>query len=132
MFHFDRPHPHVFALRMRSHRMMRRVVLGTVLVAIGLAHLLEQQGLIARHDLWLIAPAALVLSAIGRLAVWRDARAVGQAIVRCAIAAYLVVGIEHLGGWTFHDTWPVLLIVLGSATIGRALLERKVREEPNW
>jgi hypothetical protein len=53
-----------------------------------------------------------------------------NALLRFAVAAYLVVVIEHLGGWTFAATWPVLLIALGVAQLARALA--RGREEPSW
>jgi hypothetical protein len=132
MFHFRRPHPYVAVVSLRGHRAVRRFVLGSALVLFGVGSLLASQGLIARHDLWLIAPAALVLSAIARLVAQPGAASLVRAFVRCAIAAYLVVVIEHLGGWSFHDTWPVLLIAVGAANIGYALYGRREREEPNW
>lgn len=127
MLHAD--HPHLF---MRGHRTARRLVSGGVLVMLGIAFLLERQGLLPRHDLWLIGPAALVLSAVARLVLVPTSLSLVHAVVRCAIAAYLVIVIEHLGGWTFRDTWPVLLIAVGVAHIGRGLFARGARGEPNW
>lgn len=133
MFHHSRPHPFVHVLALRGHRAARRVVTGGFLVLLGIGYLLRGQGLISTADLWLLAPIAIALSGVVRLVLWPGAAGVVQAALRFAVAAYLVVVIEHIGGWTLHSTWPVLLIALGTGQILRAVCgRRRLREEPNW
>ncbi len=132
MYPADRSHPPVLLPLLRRHRAARRLFSGSVLMLLGVGYLLVQQGLLARHDLWLLGPAALALSGLLRLLLLPGALSAVHAVVRCAIAAYLVLVIEHVGGWTFRDTWPVLLIAVGLVHIGRAVFDRRLREEPNW
>ena len=132
MFQHHRPHPHVHVFRLRGSRTARHVSWGSALIVIGIAHLLKGQGLISAHELWLIVPALLTLSGLARLAIGRDARAVVHAVVRLAVAAYLVVVIEQVGGWTLAATWPVLLIAVGIVNVAHALFDRRALQEPNW
>ena len=132
MFHYSRPHPYVHVLGLRGHRALRRVVAGSALILVGVGYLLKGQGLITGNDLWLIAPALVALSGVVRLVARPGVASVVSALVRFAVAAYLVVVIEHIGGWTFDATWPVLLIAVGIAQLAHALYGRRVREEPNW
>ena len=132
MFHYSRPHPYVQVLNLHGHRTLRRVVTGSTLILLGVGYLLKAQGLITGNDLWLIAPFAIALSGAVRLVTSPGVISAMRAVLRLAIAAYLVVVIEHIGGWTFAATWPVLLIALGIGMIGRAVFGRRVREEPNW
>jgi hypothetical protein len=132
MFHYHRPHPHVHVLNLRGHRIVRRAVAGGALILLGVGYLLKGQGLISSNELWLIAPALVALSGLVRLVSAPGAASVVRALLRLAIAAYLVVVIEHVGGWTFAATWPVLLIAGGVATVTHALFSRRLREEPNW
>ncbi len=132
MFHYSRPHPYVHVLSLRGHRALRRVFAGSALILLGTGYLLKGQGLITGNDLWLIAPALIALSGVVRLVVLPGVVSVVRALVRFAVAAYLVVVIEHIGGWTFDATWPVLLIAVGVAQLAHALYGRRVREEPNW
>ena len=132
MFHHSRPHPFVHVLALRGHRAARRVVVGSLLVLLGIGQLLRGQGLISSADLWLVAPVVVAVSGVVRLALQPGLPGVLQATLRLAVAAYLVVVIEHIGGWTFHATWPVLLIAVGASQILRAMFGRRVREEPNW
>ena len=132
MFHHSRPHPFVHVLALRGDRAIRRVVVGTFLVLLGVGTLLRNQGLISSADLWLAAPLVIALSGVVRLVLQPGLGSVLRAAVRFAIAAYLVVVIQHVGGWTLHSTWPVLLIAAGAGQIVNALFGRRLREEPNW
>jgi hypothetical protein len=132
MFHYSRPHPYVHVLRLHGHRTLRRVVAGSTLILLGVGYLLKAQGLITGNDLWLIAPFAIALSGAVRLVTSPGVISAARAVLRLAIAAYLVVVIEHIGGWTFAATWPVLLIALGSGMVVHAVFGRRLREEPNW
>jgi hypothetical protein len=132
MFEYHRPHRFVHIVRLRGHRVAHHLGWGGALIAIGVAWLLKGQGLISAHELWLIAPALLAMSGLARLAVGRDAHSVVHAVVRLAIAAYLVIVIEQVGGWTLAATWPVLLIAVGVVHVAHALFDRRARQEPNW
>ena len=133
MFDYSRPRPHVHVFQLRGHRPLRRVFTGSALVLFGLGYLLKNQGLITGNELWLIAPAAIALSGLARLLARPGAVNVVRAVLRLAVAAYLVVVIEHIGGWTLAATWPVLLIGVGGSMLGyELLLRRRADEEPNW
>ena len=132
MFDHSRPHPHVHVLRWRAHRTIRRAFVGGALVLFGAGVLLKNQGLLADVDLWLIVPALIGLSGLVRLATAPGAVNVVRAVLRLALAAYLVVVIEHIGGWTFAATWPVLLIGVGTSMLGYELLVRRSARERNW
>lgn len=132
MFPYHRLHPTVHILRLRGHRAVRRVVTGAALILLGIGTLLKGQGFITADEMWLIAPLLIALSGVVRLVTAPGVGSVVRAVLRLAIAGYLVAVIEHLGGWTFAATWPVLLIAVGVAQIAYALSSRRLRAEPNW
>ena len=132
MFHYSRPHPHVHVVRWEGHRAIRRVVAGSALILFGIGWLLKGQGLIGPDDLWLVAPAVIALSGLVRIVVAPGAASLAGGGIRFAVAAYLVVVIEHIGGWTLAATWPVLLIAAGLAMVARAVLGPRLFQEPNW
>ena len=133
MFDYSRPHPRVHVLRLRGHRVLRRVFAGSLLILLGIGYLLKNEGLIDAHELWLVAPAAIALSGLARLVAAPGAINLARAVLRLGVAAYLVAVIEHIGGWTFAATWPVLLIVAGGSMLAYELLVRgRSTEEPNW
>ena len=132
MFHYSRPRPFVHVLHLRMHRTLRRLFAGLTLILLGVGVLLKNQGVISQHELWLIAPAVIGLSGLVRLVAAPGAVNLVRAALRLAVAAYLVVVIEHLGGWTLAATWPVLLIGVGASMLGYELLVRRAPGEPNW
>lgn len=132
MFHYSRPRPHVHILHLRASRTVRRAFAGAALILLGLGFLLRNQGLIGTTDLWLIAPALIGLSGLVRLVAAPNAVNLVRGVLRLGLAAYLVVVIEHIGGWTFAATWPVLLIGVGGSMLGYEWLVRQPSRERNW
>jgi hypothetical protein len=132
MFHYSRPRPYVHVFSLRGHRLIRRLFTCTALVLLGIGFLLKNQGLVGATELWLIAPALIALSGLARLIAAPGAVNAVRALLRLGVAAYLVVVIEHIGGWTFAATWPVLLIVVGGSMLGYEWLVRRHSRERNW
>jgi hypothetical protein len=132
MFHYSRPRPYVHIFQLRGQRIIRRVFTGAALILLGVGFLLKNQGLIDAPDLWLIAPALIALSGLARLIAAPGAVNAVRAVLRLAVAAYLVVVIEHIGGWTFAATWPVLLIGVGGSMLAYEWLVRGPSRERNW
>jgi hypothetical protein len=108
----------------RRHRVRGHLVVGGGLVALGLAWLLRSWGVIGAEGLWLAVPAVLAWSGIVRIALDRRAASVVRALLRFALAAYLVLVIEQVGGLTWAATWPVLAIGAGIAMVAGALFTR--------
>jgi hypothetical protein len=132
MFRHSRPHPHVHVIRWQAFRAVRRIVVGAALILMGIGTLLKSQGLITQQELWLVLPGAIALSGLVRMVVRPGIASMIGALVRFGITAYLVVIIEHIGGWTLAATWPVLLIAVGVGTVAHGLVGQHWREEPNW
>lgn len=132
MVDHSRPHPSVHVIRLHAHRGVRRVVTGGLLILLGVGYLLRGQGLIGSAELWLIAPLMIALSGVVRLVARPGLASAVRALLRLGVAAWLVVVIEHIGGWTLASTWPVLLIAVGAGQIVQALLSQRLRQEPNW
>ena len=132
MFRHAHPSPHAHVVRWQAFRAVRRITFGAALILLGIGSLLRSQGLIGQDELWLVLPGVVALSGVVRLVARPGLASIVGALVRLAIAAYLVVVIEHIGGWTFAATWPVLLIALGTGTVAHGLLGQRWREEPNW
>ncbi len=118
MFHST----HRFTGAARAHRRYRRVAWGVALVAVGLAWLLKGADGFSARELWLLLPATLAWSGVVKIAVERHAAAVIDGLLRIAIAAYLYVVFEHVQGWTFTGTWPVVVMAVGVAAVARGLV----------
>ncbi len=132
MFRHSRRYPYAYVLHMRGRHVVRRTVWGGALIVLGIGYLLRNFGLIENVDLWLAVPALVAVSGVVRLFIEPGLMGLASALMRFAVAAYLVVVIEQIGGWTFLTTWPVLLIAAGVGMVARSLCRRDVAEEPNW
>jgi len=132
MFRHARLHPHVHIVRWQALRAVRRITFGAALILLGIGSLLRSQGIITQDELWLVLPGVITLSGLVRMIARPGLASIVGALVRFAIAAYLVVVIEHIGGWTLAATWPVLLIALGTGTVAHGLLGQRWHQEPNW
>jgi len=132
MFRHARLHPHVHIVRWQALRAVRRITFGAALILLGVGSLLRSQGIITQDELWLVLPGVITLSGLVRMIARPGLASIVGALVRFAVAAYLVVVIEHIGGWTLAATWPVLLIALGTGTVAHGLLGQRWHQEPNW
>jgi hypothetical protein len=132
MFRHARLHPHAHIVRWQALRAVRRITFGAALILLGVGSLLRSQGVISQDELWLVLPGVIALSGVVRMIARPGAASLVGGLVRFAVAAYLVVVIEHIGGWTLAATWPVLLIALGAGTVAHGLLGQRWHQEPNW
>jgi hypothetical protein len=126
---FHRSHRHAYLRTwherdLRRHHLRSHLTLGGALVAFGLAWLLKGWGLLGEDALWLVAPGVLAWSGLVQLALDRSGYSIVRATIRFALAAYLFLVIEQIGGLTWAATWPVLLIAAGIATVVDALFVR--------
>ena len=119
------PDSHSHAATWHGYRALRRLIAGGALILLGVGTLLKGQGLVSANDLWLVVPLVIALSGVARLIAWPGIFNAMHAVMHLAIAVYLVVVIEHLGGWTFAASWPVLLIAAGVVMVARALFGRR-------
>jgi hypothetical protein len=134
MFHRRSQHRAMRRYHRRLGRPHRHLLSGGVLIALGVGLFLKDRGLLDAHDVWLIVPVVLALSGLVKIVWRRSAWSLLHGAFRLAAAGYLYVVIEHVGGWTFAATWPVLLIAVGVLTVAHALFDRRrdEHEEPSW
>lgn len=109
------------------HELAHRIAWGGGLIAVGVLWLLHEgePGILgSAMDVFLIGPLLMAWSGLVTIVVERSPRAVVSGLTRLAIAAWLYVVFHQIGGWTFQNTWPVMLIVVGACTLAKALFDR--------
>jgi len=97
------------------------VVIGSFLLLAGGALLLENFDVIEIGPLWRFWPLILIGLGITRIkdATTRHEQGVGVWLLLLGI--WFMVSIFHIGGLTFGDTWPAILIALGVSMIWKSL-----------
>lgn len=106
----------------------KKWIIGILLIAAGGAMLLDRNDLHEFWPLWtfwhwwplLIALFGLLKIAFGE--GWSDTI---RGATQILIAGWLYLCIEHLWGWSFTTTWPVVLIISGAGMIARAMVNTR-------
>lgn len=88
----------------------RRWMVGTILILVGLLLFLMNLGMIERFPIWKFFPLLLIAAGISRmLESYRRA----EGFWFLALGIWLQASFLRLGGLSFRDTWPAVLIAFG-------------------
>jgi len=103
----------------------KRLLFGFGLILIGCLFLLERSGYIESRDInhyW-----ALLICVIGLNKVlfsqYSDRKLKG--VFQVFLGFWIFACLEHLWGWTFAVTWPMILIAVGLCYIGSFVFKNK-------
>jgi peptidoglycan/LPS O-acetylase OafA/YrhL len=108
---------------MRCHRgnPRRHLLWGFALVALGTIFLMDRlawldlpQYLGPQTRWWHFLPLLLALGGVIRLLTAHSARQVVKGLSRIGVGVWLCACLEQLGGLTFANSWPVLLVAVGA------------------
>lgn len=107
----------------RNHetRGPRRTFWGLALIVTGCIFLGARLGYYDVEIGWHFFPAIIGVFGLMSLVFARNFNDVVRGVFRIALAAWLFVCFEEIGGWTFHDTWPAILIAYGVSIALRGL-----------
>lgn len=103
-------------------RLRKHLFLGLSLIAVGAVYFMVNAGLLTHAAAVTLWPALIALSGVVRIVTAMRAFDVVRGVVRIGLAGWLYACLEHLGGWTFQDTWPAVLILVGLVVMARGLL----------
>lgn len=94
---------------------------GVLLLAFGAGFLLMNLGIIDRSwlsDWWAFIPGVL---GVARLVMARSAKAVSEGVFMVILSAWFVVAVTGWRGFTWHNSWPIMLIAVGASAIAEAV-----------
>jgi len=103
-------------------RNARNLVFGTALVGAGVLFLINGWDFIAYLKWWICIPALIALGGVIDILVSRTARHIAKGCFNIILAFWIYASMEHLWGWTFSTSWPILLIAVGVQSIVLGLL----------
>jgi len=95
------------------------VALGTIFLADSLAWLDLTQYLGPQTRWWHFVPLLLALGGVIRLLTAHSVRQVVKGLSRIGVGVWLFACLEQLGGLTFANSWPVLLVAAGAQMLVR-------------
>lgn len=112
-----------------------RLLWGLVLIAIGGALLLDRFALADTEDWWRYWPLIVIALGVAKLIDARSLRGRGSGLWLIGLGGWMLVSSLGLFGFGWHNSWPLLLILVGLSVILRAVVEggrpRPTDEEPH-
>ena len=109
----------------------RHWVTGLILIGIGSVFLLERLGYVESVTLRQYWPGIIALVGAGQLLAARDAAQAAKGAFLVFLACWLYVSIQRLWGFSFQNSWPMILIAVGLTHIVSGLSaksEKRIEE----
>lgn len=90
-----------------------QMVWGAVIIAAGVAFLLDRTGRLEIGHLWRYWPVLVAIAGLSNLVPPTTTKLVLSGLSSIAFAAWFFVSMERLWGLGFHNSWPILIIMWG-------------------
>ncbi len=108
-----------------TYRSGKRILIGTGLILLGVLLLFEHTGYIEGRDVNHYWPLLISLIGLNKLLFSRFSDRKLKGCWQIFLGFWLFACLEHLWGWTFAVTWPMILIALGLSYIGSYVVRNK-------
>lgn len=90
-----------------------QMVWGAVVVVAGVALLLDRTGALELGHLWHYWPLLLGVAGVSNFVPPTTPKLILSGMTSVGMAAWFFVSLEHVWGLSFHNSWPMLLILWG-------------------
>jgi hypothetical protein len=104
----------------REEHARKQLSWGIALILIGAVFLLDRLGILdlqpfigLQLEWWHLLPLLLAVAGLISIISARTSRRVVKGLFNVILGLWLYACLEHLWGWSFRSTWPVILIALG-------------------
>lgn len=104
------------------------VLWGLTLIAAGLIFLADRLDWIELGPVWTYWPVIFVIIGLIDCASARSMKQIADGLFWVLLGAWIYVCKEHLWGWSFGKTWPIILVAVGASMIIDGL-DKKRRQE---
>ncbi|MFZ6722455.1 LiaF transmembrane domain-containing protein [Undibacterium sp. Ji49W] len=99
---------------------------GLTLIVAGCVFLMDHMDMLNAMDYWFLLPAMIAVSGLVDIISPGKPQHIAKGCFNLVFAFWLYVSIEHMWGWSFRTSWPLLLIAFGlQHFIGGLLAARK-------
>ena len=106
----------------RTAEMRHYLFWGLALISVGSLFLVDRLGLVAIERVWNLWPAFIALHGALAIMFAHDLAQALDGAFSIVVAIWIYACLEHLWGWTFYATWPVIVIAGGVVMVARGLL----------
>jgi len=94
---------------------------GVLMIAAGVLLLLTQRGIIHVVSIWLYWPVLLIAAGLVKLVSPRPARNLAGGVLEVLAGLWFLACNFHWQGFTYRETWPLLLVAFGLSQVFKAL-----------
>ena len=115
-----------------QYKIRKNLITGLTLIFIGVVFLLDRLGLLDVRQIWLLNlhqswwhlwPLFIALLGINKMVSAEESAQFIRGCFQVILAFWLYTSLEHLWGWSFSNSWPVLLIGFGLSHILGGLIK---------
>lgn len=101
-----------------------QMVWGVMIIAMGVAFLLDRTGQFEFGHLFRYWPLLVVIGGVSNLVPPTTAKLVLSGLSMISFGAWFFVSMERLWGLGFHNSWPILIIMWGVKVALKPVLEK--------
>lgn len=109
------------------YRWRSQMLWGLVLVGLGIGLLLDQMGMFEIERLWHYWPLLLVVVGLNRMIGFPSARDFTSGLWTTCIGLWLFAVFDGSYGLTFHNSWPVFIIISGVSIVLEPVVARRLQ-----
>jgi hypothetical protein len=100
-----------------NYELRRSILWGLVLIALGVAFLLDRADILDIDQVWHYWPLILVGFGVNKMIAYATARQFVGGLWLVFLGLWLFASSEQLFGLSFYNSWPILVIAWGAALI---------------
>lgn len=108
-----------------SYRQRKQMMWGLVLIAVGVAFLLDRMDVLDIATLWHYWPLLLVVAGINQTVGYPSAREFTSGLWTVFIGLWLFAVFEGLLGLTFRNSWPLFILMWGLQLVLEPVIARR-------
>ncbi|HBF50165.1 MAG TPA: hypothetical protein DDX04_07100 [Massilia sp.] len=108
-----------------SYRQRKQMMWGLVLIAVGVAFLLDRMDVLDIATLWHYWPLLLVVAGINQTIGYPSAREFTSGLWTVFIGLWLFAVFEGLLGLTFRNSWPLFILMWGLQLVLEPVIARR-------
>jgi len=108
-----------------SYRQRKQMMWGLVLIAVGVAFLLDRMDIADISTLWHYWPLLLVVAGINQTVGYPSAREFTSGLWTVFIGLWLFAVFEGLLGLTFRNSWPLFILMWGLQLVLEPVIARR-------
>lgn len=109
-------------IELKQFQSRKNLMFGLGLILVGCVFLFDRIGMINAVEMWYLFPAMIALSGLIEIVDARHPVHIVKGCYSLVFAFWLYASIEQLWGWSFHTSWPILLIATGAKWMLTGLL----------